>query len=596
VVQEQTTLTVADIFTYPRLCDLAVKFAESTLTQQENQAIITPFSLLPKTLDRHYMLSLLAKECGIQPSQIEDVFPCTPLQEGLISLTAKRVGDGTVGDSYVVRSVVQLQHTVDMARFQEAWNAIVSQEPILRTRIVDLGRHHGLVQVVVVHDKVSWVSEPTMETRIPNSTSMGLGTPLSNFSLVSSDTEKSFVSTMHHAVCDGWSWPLLLEKAESVYQGKSAALLEASPPFQGFVKHIQGISDTAPKLWRQQLEGTEARPFPQLPSPSYQPRAEAYAVHDITGLCWPVSSSNATASTLIRAAWSILSAQYTGVDDVVFGATVSGRQAAVPGVEHMTGPTIATVPIRIAMKGQRTIGEMLHDVQQQAVAMTAIEQMGLQSIRRLSDDAQRACQFGTLLVIQPPPAKRESCIFVQGPDGSLGGLDNWDLAAFNEYALLIECRMTEPDAHQEAAVQLRVSFDSHVLDVAQVERICQQVDHVLKQLCMPSNHSKQLAELDLVCGQDLRDIWTWNRAVPPAVEACVHELVSKTAEIRRDAPAVCAWDGDLTYTELETLSTNLGHYLACLGIGRMLCSWKKWPAIADLICNHRSRIHCSHLF
>ncbi|KAK5991643.1 Nonribosomal peptide synthetase dtxS1 [Cladobotryum mycophilum] len=559
--EERINFTVADVFTYPRLCDLAVAINKTLPPKEDDDLVIAPFSLLRSEEDETELRHAASRLCNLEPSQVEDIFPCTPLQEGLISLTAKNAGDGGTNGSYVVQSVVELKFTTDVDRFKAAWEVVVAKEPILRTRIVDLGQQHSLVQVVVAHDSVEWITEPT------KAGSMGLGTPLTRFELVVNDTEKLFVCTMHHAVCDGWSWPLLLEKLEKVYLEGEETLLQPSPPFQVFVKNIQDTIEPAADLWRQQLEGTEAQPFPRLPSLNYQPKADSHKVHNITGFHWPTATSNATPSTLIRAAWSILSAQYTGLDDIIFGATVSGRQAAVPGIERMTGPTIVTVPVRVVLNRQETVKDMLARIQQQATEMTAIEQMGLQSIRRLSEDAQRACQFGTLMIIQPAASKKKSTLFVKKEDGSYRGAGDWDLAAFNSNALLLECRLLEQDQQHGEAIQIRASFDSAVLDLKQIERMLQQLEHVLRQLCLPSNDSKELGELNLACGQDLQDIWTWNKSIPKGVDECVHHLVTEMGKIRPDAPAICAWDGNLTYAELETLSSRLGHHLATLGVG-----------------------------
>ncbi|KFY99001.1 hypothetical protein V500_01494 [Pseudogymnoascus sp. VKM F-4518 (FW-2643)] len=87
--------------------------------------------------------------------------------------------------------------------------------------------------------------------------------------------------------------------------------------------------------------------------------------------------------------------------------------------------------------------------------------------------------------------------------------------------------------------------------------------------------------------QDLHDIWTWNATVPEAVDACVHDLISERTEQQPDAPAICAWDGELTYRELDELSTRLAHQLVSLGVGPNvivpLCFEKSmWTPVAML--------------
>lgn len=51
------------------------------------------------------------------------------------------------------------------------------------------------------------------------------------------------------------------------------------------------------------------------------------------------------------------------------------------------------------------------------------------------------------------------------------------------------------------------------------------------------------------------------------VNECVHTLVAKTVRSQPDAAAICAWDGDLTYGELDDLSTRWAYFLLGNGVG-----------------------------
>ncbi|KAF1935487.1 hypothetical protein EJ02DRAFT_361398, partial [Clathrospora elynae] len=52
-------------------------------------------------------------------------------------------------------------------------------------------------------------------------------------------------------------------------------------------------------------------------------------------------------------------------------------------------------------------------------------------------------------------------------------------------------------------------------------------------------------------GGGLQEIWKWNRKVPPTVDRCIHGLFGEMAEAQPLAIAICAWDGELTYHELD---------------------------------------------
>lgn len=540
-------MSVEDVFKHPRLCDLA-NIVRKTPLEEMTSETIPPFSLLDGQ-DETTIRETVAHLCGIAASQIEDVFPCTPLQEGLMALSARRT------DQYVVRSVHEMLPSVQLDQFRAAWDTVTSQSPILRTRIVDFG-HQGLVQVVT-DSPMEWSSDARTASGvgIDQPYTMGLGTPLARFDFQTSpDGQHFFMLTMHHAICDGWTVPLLCRMAEKAYHGQ---LLSPSPPFQTFVRHIHHLDEAeAASKWRKYLEGTEAETFPRIPQATTQPRADTELTHSISNFSWP--RTGVTPSNIVRVAWSILVAQYTAVNDVVFGATVSGRQAPVPLVEQMTGPTIATVPVRVVLDWEGNVDQLLGRVQEQAIEMAAFEQMGLQWIRRVCEDAEKACQFQTLLVIQPPEndTDRDSSLFMPTTD------KNWKLEAFNPYALLLECSLADE------GMQFRISFDSTIVNKRQASRIMQQLEHILRRLCSPGASTKKLCSIDIISEQDLSDIWRYNCNVPATVEAYVQDLISEIIWKQPSATAICAWDGELTYGELDRHSTRLANKLRQHGVGK----------------------------
>ena len=55
--------------------------------------------------------------------------------------------------------------------------------------------------------------------------------------------------------------------------------------------------------------------------------------------------------------------------------------------------------------------------------------------------------------------------------------------------------------------------------------------------------------------------------VPPVVERCVHDIFQERAQADPEVQAVCAWDGELTYGELNDLSSHVASHLVHLGVG-----------------------------
>ena len=236
--------------------------------------------------------------------------------------------------TYVVQPIYRLPPDIDIPRFKEAWKAVIATEATLRTRIV-YSEEHGFVQVVIRED-VKWQSLPDIQDI--NETTRQLpaknGAPLTTFTLVGENTDSMFfVWTAHHAVYDGWSWTALFRKVEAHYRSEVQSI-PTTVPYSRFVKYISSLDQKqSDDFWLSQLDNVTAAQFPQLPSPDHRVEANGQLLHSVQLTRNP--GLEVTVPSMIRAAWGILLATYSGSDDVIWGETNSGREASVPGIESI---------------------------------------------------------------------------------------------------------------------------------------------------------------------------------------------------------------------------------------------------------------------
>ncbi|CAG8154769.1 unnamed protein product [Penicillium olsonii] len=99
--------------------------------------------------------------------------------------------------------------------------------------------------------------------------------------------------------------------------------------------------------------------------------------------------------------------------------------------------------------------------------------------------------------------------------------------------------------------------------------------------------TQTIGSLDLCSAEDRAQIahFTGNLASPQ--HSLLHELCLQHVKTTPDAPAVCSWDGDLTYRQLETWSSRLAHWLVGQGVGPnvfVACAFYKstWAIVARL--------------
>src|SRR6185295_16849466 len=95
---------------------------------------------------------------------------------------------------------------------------------------------------------------------------------------------------------------------------------------------------------------------------------------------------------------------YSGEDEVVFGATISGRPAEVAGIEQMVGLFINTIPVRVGFGAERgdlgTQWTRLHAAMQSGMEHGYLS---LAEIQRQSAVPGGTALFDSLLVFENYP-------------------------------------------------------------------------------------------------------------------------------------------------------------------------------------------------
>lgn len=90
--------------------------------------------------------------------------------------------------------------------------------------------------------------------------------------------------------------------------------------------------------------------------------------------------------------------------------------------------------------------------------------------------------------------------------------------------------------------------------------------HIFSQIARVRDSSLRLQDVDFCSDHDRRMIHRLTATVSAVEEYCMHEIILKQCRLHPDRIAVCSWDGDLTYGELEDLSSRLAHHLVQLGV------------------------------
>ncbi|MEV6162543.1 condensation domain-containing protein, partial [Streptomyces sp. NPDC052052] len=331
---------------------------------------------------------------------VEDVWPLTPLQEGLLF---HALYDEKKADPYLIQAPVVLTGEVEPARLRAAFDGLLARHASLRAGFLVRSSGEPL-QVVCEKPTVPWqeidlgdLPDAEQRHRIAELLTADRSLrfdpvvpPLMRVALVRLAADRHVVVlTSHHILWDGWSMARALDEVFGMYAARGdASGLAPVVPFRDYLAWLSAQDEGAAlDAWTEDLAGFEeptlvapgapttaiALPDRVLGSLDAETTARLSAVARARGL---------TLNTVVQGAWALLLSSLTGRQDVVFGATVSGRSPEVAGVEEIVGLLINTVPVRVRLDPEQPLEDLLADLQRRQASLTPYHYAGLAQIQR----------------------------------------------------------------------------------------------------------------------------------------------------------------------------------------------------------------------
>ncbi|HEV3003090.1 MAG TPA: alpha/beta fold hydrolase, partial [Pirellulales bacterium] len=229
------------------------------------------------------------------------------------------------------------------------------------------------------------------------------------------DDRYLFTCRAHHLLFDGWSLAILVAQVLEIYGALLIGRLLADRKLPGFRDYVAWLDKqdaaAAEAFWQAALAGIRS------PTPigfhrvtnvgdaenTYGSHLLQMAAEHAAALTAWLRQNQLTLSTAVHAAWAVLLARHSGRRDVVFGTTVSGRPAELPGVDSMVGPFINNVPLRVKLTGDLSVLSCLKQVQSALGELTTFQHTPLTDIERWSDLDRQARLFESLVVLENYP-------------------------------------------------------------------------------------------------------------------------------------------------------------------------------------------------
>ncbi|WP_415842403.1 condensation domain-containing protein, partial [Paracidovorax anthurii] len=495
------------------------------------------------------------------PARIEDMYPLSPIQEGLLYHSV----DAVDGGAYVNQLRVDIRH-VDPERLRAAWAAVLNRHPALRSGFLVGERSLQWVDQAcpVPLEVQDWSTRQdcadALDALARAQAAQGFDLaqpPLMRMVLVRlASGAHHFIWTYHHLLVDGWSTSLLLGDMLRHYAGE--ALPAGVGRYRDYLAWIERQDAQAAARYWQSLLGVLEEPT-RLPE---HLRAidggRGYCRHSVelgaartARLTAAARSQRVTVNSAIQAAWALTLQSLVGRVPVVFGATTAGRPAELAQVGQTVGLFINTVPVVAVPRPERTLVGWVQDVQAQSLQTREYEYASLADIQRAHGVSGQGL-FDSIVVFENYPV--DEMLKANAPGGLSFGPVQTDYG--NHYPLTLRVR-TGP------VPGLDYLYDSSRIEETALHRIADQFDALLDAIteALADDAPTRLSEVP----------WHGAIAVQSESESEEAQLVlsrwSEAVEHAGEEEAVIDEDRSLSYAQLERAGEALAARLQALGVG-----------------------------
>ena len=507
---------------------------------------------------------------------IEAVYPLSPMQQGMLFHSIYDADSG----AYFEQSTFKLAGELNRQAFERAVAKVIERNPVLRTSFVYKKLEK---QLQVVHKQVDvplsfhdWRSHNETEQQemlqklLQDDRKKGFSlnkAPLLRLNAVQlQDSLWQVIWSNHHILLDGWSLPIILKEVFTFYEmyrmGQKIEL-PRNRPYRDYILWLQKQDMTKAKaFWRDQLKGFYA-PTPLLIKnlavaedvEDTYPKIKIDISQATSARLQEIARTNQlTINTIVQGLWSILLSRYSGEDDVVFGATVSGRPPDLPGVETMPGLFINTLPVRAVLDEDMPVIGLLKKLQHNAIAQREYEYTPLAEIQRWSDIPPNSPLFETIVVFENYPVDKS----MKEQQSSLQFLEMQTFERTN-YPITFVAAATDH-------LVLEIAYMNKLFSADTIRRMLNHMQGLAEQIAV--DPEQPLGKLTIISPDELSLVTEqWNNtAADFPRESTVHGIFEQRVKEFGKQTALQFYEKSITYQEADARINQLAHYLLNKGL------------------------------
>lgn len=358
----------------------------------------------------------LAQHLGIDVSEIEDLYPLTPLQQNMI-FHYRRTRNRELYRLCLITTLRKA--SINMPAYWQAWQQVVDQHTTMRTAFVWEGLEEPLQIVfkhvtmeVAVHD---WRGLSPSEQDEQKATYFRMlrlrGNQYAQAPhiqvILAQITDEDYYQFFgfNYMLMDGWSLTLrdrdFVAFYEALCRGQRLSL-EQPHPYRDYLAWLQQQDlGKAEVFWRKTLAGfIPSTSLAPSTSPSAPQAGDPFVKEVLTLSAVTLAALQAlarkqqlTLATLLNAAWVLVVRSYSERDEVLFGNFCAGRPPTMPGSEYIVGFFPNILPLRIRIPAEAPLMTWLKALQVQMVELREFDYTPLMSIKKWMGLPATSCRL-----------------------------------------------------------------------------------------------------------------------------------------------------------------------------------------------------------
>ena len=226
-----------------------------------------------------------------------------------------------------------------------------------------------------------------------------------------------------------------------------------------------------------------------------------------------VQQNRLTLNTITQGIWAILLSRYSGENDIVFGATVSGRPANLPGVESIIGLFINTLPVRVKLSADDELLAWLQQLQTQQIEQESFSYSSLIDIQQWSDLPAGVGLFESLVIFENYPVSIDAVLQGWSDDVQISQAKGFERTNYPLSLTVIP----------GADLSLRINYDSNRFDSETITRMLGHLETLLQGIV--TNPQQKVCELPLLTVTEKQQLLVdWNDTSCNYSKLCIHQL------------------------------------------------------------------------